>query len=932
MKRLIYIFLILLGFTSSCVRNDRVSVEDPEDIDGKVDLVFGVKLPEQPSTKAMAEDPDISNLYVAVFGGSGFLKEYVQADPVQLATANGVDYTYTVRLSLTDSHVKVHFIANGPATIPFRYEDEVMSALSTAYPQDAYWQKIELENGITAKKDTDGKYIKVNGEYQVTDETKGYFQHIPLIRNFAKIEVMTNTQCENEDFHLISYAVVNKPLKGSIAPYNPSSGSFVTNYQSKTYDQLCASYPGNIPADATMDTDIPDPSDFANAPFYMYERPEPTDDNPTYILIYGTYKRSDPQKNCYYRLELMDEDGYYTIYRNFNYQVVITGIKREGSDTPEDAVNTAGSGDVSTDATAKNLSDISDGRARLYVEYMEKTIVGGGDSVKLKYCFIPDVQNHPTTSSNGSDVLITVGEPGATGEVIYEGRVKKYSADETDGWRTLAFKATTASASTKSQTIKITGNYTFQGSSHRLFRDVTFKLLETQVLSVVCSPDDQEHGSNKAVDVLIKIPRDLPRSIFPINFKIEVEKLSLSPLNDNLPVYPGKSLIDNTTNTYYFIKELSYDDYITLQTAQANAADQKVTVTTHFKTTKDASDTKVYVTADYFNQSYGEYTTYTIKQFSGYEFSNYVQTVPNSPITFSFDMDGTDVPDKVILTLTGLKPNTNSGLVQIGTSNQYEWYNPGQASSASISLLTSNDGGYYKVELSANHYQNGAWDNTLSYPTHSFNPSSGTVGAGAGQQVRFDFSYASPTINNVSTPQIQPVTFTLVGLRPRSTDTQFQDLGGGKWLYTPTNNTAAQTVYFETTAWYATVSVSMDGDSYYAAGPYTKNSVASVNINQGALRFSGLSANTAISVYKSTSPDRVQSFTTSRTNGNPRVYYNPQFTMTQNNYADSDMVYFTYGTGTNIRYSTEAYSIATLASKSNTNYITINWQTTPPTF
>ena len=906
-------------------------MEELEDVDGKVDLVFGVKLPEQPSTKAMAEDPDISNLYVAVFGGSGFLKEYVQADPVQLATANGVDYTYTVRLSLTDSHVKVHFIANGPATIPFRYEDEVMSALSTAYPQDAYWQKIELENGITAKKDTDGKYIKVNGEYQVTDETKGYFQHIPLIRNFAKIEVMTNTQCENEDFHLISYAVVNKPLKGSIAPYNPSSGSFVTNYQSKTYDQLCASYPGNIPADATMDTDIPDPSDFANAPFYMYERPEPTDDNPTYILIYGTYKRSDPQKNCYYRLELMDEDGYYTIYRNFNYQVVITGIKREGSDTPEDAVNTAGSGDVSTDATAKNLSDISDGRARLYVEYMEKTIVGGGDSVKLKYCFIPDVQNHPTTSSNGSDVLITVGEPGATGEVIYEGRVKKYSADETDGWRTLAFKATTASASTKSQTIKITGNYTFQGSSHRLFRDVTFKLLGTQVLSVVCSPDDQEHGSNKAVDVLIKIPRDLPRSIFPINFKIEVEKLSLSPLNDNLPVYPGKSLIDNTTNTYYFIKELSYDDYITLQTAQANAADQKVTVTTHFKTTKDASDTKVYVTADYFNQSYGEYTTYTIKQFSGYEFSNYVQTVPNSPITFSFDMDGTDVPAQVILTLTGLKPNpsseTGATLVQIGSTNQYIWTTNG-VSSASIGLLTSNDGGYYKVELSANHYNNAIHENRLSYvnPRITSPSQNNTVGAGAGREVQFAFSYASPTINNVSTPQIQPVTFTLVGLRPRSTDAQFQDLGGGKWLYTPSSNTAAQTVYFETTAWYATVSISMSGDSYYEVDPINKSSANTATVGQYAIRFLN-HANTSITTYNSAGTS-IRTFTSDRDGDNPS-----QFTLNRTDLED-DKVYFSYKSG-NTTYYTGPYSVNTLSSAYySNNQLRISadsWTTTKPT-
>ena len=112
----------------------------------------------------MADQPQVQNLRVAVFGGSGFLKEYVQAEPVQLATTNNTRYNYKVRLSLSDSHLKVHCIANGPQTLPFKYEDEVMSVQTVSGDQDAYWQKIELPNGITAKKDEDGVYIKVNGE------------------------------------------------------------------------------------------------------------------------------------------------------------------------------------------------------------------------------------------------------------------------------------------------------------------------------------------------------------------------------------------------------------------------------------------------------------------------------------------------------------------------------------------------------------------------------------------------------------------------------------------------------------------------------------------------------------------------------------------------------------------------------------------------
>lgn len=906
MKRLIYIFLILLGFTS-CVKNDRVLEEDPEASGEKVELVFGVKLPEMPETKVMADNPQVTTLHVAVFGGSGFLKEYVQAEPLSGATTNGDEYSYKVRLSLSDSHLKVHFIANGPSTLPFRYEDEVMSALSTSNPQDAYWQKIELPNGITAQKNPDGTYIKVNGEYQVTNETKAYFQHIPLIRNFAKIEVITDADCEANDFHLISYAVVNKPTKGSIAPYNSGAGSFITDYKDKTYAQLKASYPGNIPADATMDTDIPAPSAFSNAPFYMYERPVPTE-NPTYILVYGTYKRSNPQKNCYYRLELMDNEGYYAIYRNFRYQVIITSIKREGSDTPEDAVNAAGSGDVSTDTKTENLSDISDGRARLYVEYMEKTIIGGGGTVTLKYKFIPDVNStSPNPQSNGDDVVITPGAAGSSGAVI-NGAVTKAASDDSDGWRTLSFTAATASNLTKTQTLNIQGNYTYQGVAHRLFRNVTFKLLETQNLTVVCNPSELEHGAGKLVDVLIKLPKDLPRSFFPMKLHIEVEKLSLTPYNDNLPVYPGKSLVDGTTNTYYFVKELTYDDYLALQDA---STDDKVTVTTHFKTTKDASDSQVYVTAQYFNTNHGGFTTYTMKDFTDLKFSNYVQTEPNEPVTFEFDMNGSDVPSTVTLTLTGLKPDPSSAtgatLVQIGSSNSYTWTPSG--SSASIGLLTTTDGGYYKVELSANHYNNAALDNLQSYNNPRFTSPTGNIGAGASQEVQFAYNYPNAA-------SVQPVTFTLAGLRPRSTDTQFQDLGGGKWLYTPSSATAAQTVYFETTAWNASVSVSMDGDSYYAAGPYTKNAVTSVSIGYRTINFTY--RNTRIYVLNS-APTEVTSF---MTRNNTSATNNSAVTLQRTNFED-DKIYF------RCEYNGQTYYSGPHTAANLTNGI-ISWTTANP--
>ena len=160
----------------------------------------------------MKDQPDVQNLYVAVFGSSGFLKEYVQADveESQLARVNGTKYSYSVKLTITDSPVKIHFIANGPNVLPFKNEGQVMANLmknlTDEYP-DAYWQRIEIPIGIRAYKNEDGEYLDKTGNVIDIDHggvpvidpaVEAYFKNtvtesgvtedkgIALIRNFAK--------------------------------------------------------------------------------------------------------------------------------------------------------------------------------------------------------------------------------------------------------------------------------------------------------------------------------------------------------------------------------------------------------------------------------------------------------------------------------------------------------------------------------------------------------------------------------------------------------------------------------------------------------------------------------------------------------------------------------------------------------------------------
>ncbi|MBQ3381874.1 MAG: hypothetical protein IJG54_00860 [Bacteroidales bacterium] len=893
MKKLIYIFLILLGFTS-CMKNDRVTKEP--DATDKVDIVFGVDLPET-HTKVMADDPQVQNLRVAVFGGSGYLKEYVQATPIDLATENSTRYYYKVRLSLSDSYLKVHFIANGPQTLPFKYEDEVMSVQTVSGNQDAYWQKIELPNGITAKKDDEGVYIKVNGEYVVSDETKARFQDIPLVRNFAKIVV----QSETDDFQLLSYALVNKPSMGSIAAYNKKTNAFVMNYQDSTMTQLKSWYPGNIPAAATIDKTIPAASAFSANPVYMYERPIPTEDA-TFLIVYGKYKDG---LNYYYRIELQDADGYYAIYRNWVYTVKIKGILRAGSATPTDAANSAGSGDVSTDQKAENLTDVSDGVARIYVEYTEKTLVGAG-TVTLKFKFLPDASSD-TPANN--QVTVTVGDPGASGAVI-DGSITVATSDDGQGWRQLSFTSTAPGDVLKTQTIRVTGTY--GNPQAKLFRNVTYKLMSIQDMVVVCDPHDLLKGKGEKVDVLIKIPKDLPRSIFPLQLKIESSALSITPDNDNLPVYPGETFVEGKTGaSYYFIKTLDYDDYLALQEA---STDEWVTVTTHFKTSKESSDCSVYVANEYFHTAHDSFITYTIKDFTNLAFDNYSQSAADMPVRFSFNMVATDIPEKVVLKLVGLKPGEGSGLVQIAT-NTYEYSTSG--STASIPLLTSSDDGYYRVDISAAHYNDAYLDNLLEYINPRFTIT--TVPFGVGQTVPFAFSYVYGAV--------EPVTFTLSNLTPTSGDTRFTSLGGDKWLFTPNNTAQAQTINFVTTKFASSVAVSsMEGNQYTPAGPFNLPGILSMSIETRSLEFSGDNYpgnGTSVTLYSS-SGTALATFSVTRYYDWGWVYTNPNFEVDLTQIGDSQNVYFQYRTNNNRTYRSNTYTLTQLNDATTGSPFTIN--------
>lgn len=559
-----YIFLaFLVSVLTSCIpelpdlHTDDGDLEYPAE--GKALIEMSVEVPNQgmASTKAMGDLPDITSFRVVVFGSSGFLKESVDVDPDDfepaLTNGNSTLYKLHVHLSVTDSkNLRINVIANCNRTLPWKNEDVVLNQSAyTTGNQDAYWCRFTLPNGIALKKEYSEttqsmEYVKDGDYYTVTDEVTAAFTGLPMLRNFAKVSVESTTPqlVLNTE---TTMAVINRPDRGSVAPYNAPEATFIDNYKDYTYDNLRSIYDGFAPE--SMQLIDSDPSTVTFVPCvktngtvtggeFIFERPKPgTGDAPSYLIVHGTYyplksgiNKTDLPANwktveaetpgtyidrnagtdCYYKIDFSDDDGYYAILRNFRYHIRITNVSKAGAGTPAEAGSTGGSSDISSAAEAVGLTDISDGYGRIAVSYVEMTIVQAHPVLELKYKFIPNAELGDEgidnrLKSEGGPVSITISpktgpinvisstldsEVGAGTEIDggSNGKIRVLSSQQdAEGYRTIQFTSNAPSADGRTeQTIRISGAIDEYKS---IYRDVKYILMQRQNMEVECVAD-----------------------------------------------------------------------------------------------------------------------------------------------------------------------------------------------------------------------------------------------------------------------------------------------------------------------------------------------------------------------------------------------------------------------------------------------------------
>lgn len=559
--------------------------------------------------------PVLKNLYIAIFGeNGGMLQQFVPA--VQVSDFSSADYGYTnqaeyvAQLPLYDDECHLHFIGNydedALSSLTFEYEKDFMDhmavAIKTTTDADghssitdapvAFWQKVVLPNGIRSEVNP------LTGKLEIAKATKEQLTPIGLVRNYAKITVTADASAK---FDILSYALVNVPYQGSVAPYHPTTTFNNLYTQMNTY---CAP---TAPADKNFVTDLLNSGyigymgnndlifkgnpgygsakhfgDSDNG-LYMYERKVPErSGEQTGVIIELKWDddlpSSDPNyllrgKTYFYKIEVLNDKGeYIPICRNVHYNINLTQLTGAGYEVTGGNASAAFDaafagpffGNISSSIETATLTTINDNIHQISVNRMDYFSVQGGDEVDIYFQFWLNKSGDPSTST--ANYYKEIQAVPSYDPAIAEGGVSDIelvtdSSDPYNGWMHVKVTLNPKDPNGKTLRSKLrVGGQLSEGGIGSLFRDIVFTVMEVQDFTTATKLTVS--ADKKDVTVTIGIPTDLPYTMFPLQVKIESQANNLTTNRADLPVGYGPSAFNGKGNTFYFVKTIQYKDYV----------------------------------------------------------------------------------------------------------------------------------------------------------------------------------------------------------------------------------------------------------------------------------------------------------------------------------------------------------------------------------
>ena len=530
-----------------------------EESGDRVTIEVGISIPEANlATKAMANDPSISNIYIAVFTYKNYLKEFVKAIPLNDSNNPNLDgsgnYVYTpdgsgkykVRFSLekTTSERHVHVLANVPESLTppdFDYVDKVLGEnLYCSGTQDGYWYYIHFADGTG-----------------ISDSSVSAFNDIKMVRNFVQVSLEATV---GSGFTVNGFELYNTPTRGSFLPYKgkDTSGAtpvynFCTSWETAGnatgYTTLLASYSGYlIPGSTPLYRPSYGAGDFpANTdPKFMYEHPA-SQENPTYIIAKLT-KAGDTK---FYRLDILDNDGNKSaLIRNYHYTVTVNSISTVGANSPAEAEQTPSDYNFTLSKETESVDNIYSNGAMMEVEYVEKVFTKASADVPFSYRYNPDV----TASSYEKGSLSAVT---GSGEVTPGWTVGASGTGPSDGWYSTTYSVADPSSMGSDELVS-TFTVTAGTGAKNIVRKISIVSMKPKTLDVSVW---SYNGSN-TLNLTYTIPGGLRPSMFPLQLKYQIDK---DPANGNKQILSPQTagLVTDYEDdaTVIFLEDIYYSDY-----------------------------------------------------------------------------------------------------------------------------------------------------------------------------------------------------------------------------------------------------------------------------------------------------------------------------------------------------------------------------------
>lgn len=661
MKRItIYtLSFLILGLLNACVNDDLGGNLSTGDSGGEVTLNVGVMIPETASiqTRALLDEAANENNegylnglvpYMFIFEDTGnpesnYLRTLVHGEQITPDGDDNIDTEHSrdgvnIRLQKfkatvdgTAENAIIHLVLiqkseqeNYEAQLTDMTDRSEIGMFSGAKGLSsagaAYWKRIEL-----------GKPINNSEESQATLKTK--LSHVKMVRNFAQVGSIKSTV---SGFNILGFVVVNGMDRGYIAAYNENlgdngkagfvefepansnvNGSNLYRYLTNTENYVPVRHPEAYRDNPDQGLSWLNGLTWNNDAKYMFERPV-QDSHRTFVLLKAERNGSE----VYYKLDLGDYDqadqtlaynGYgvfelYNLIRNISYNITITDVASNGHSTPEQAIGSLPSNNITASVDTQNIMSIGDGVDNIEIKIKNiyssteskdndgLTVVIIGDENNIAY---PKNANLLWQYIEGSTINNEVVEhlyPGNelnTNEVIED-----YSPiNEGSDWKGYSLTFRDPGDVPRQETVKFYKKY-------GLSRDVTFILRERwKFVNAPGYPSDVEvypgHysyldnsmppfetlkevrdyineqdgkggpgyvGSQRGAQftVMFELPGDIPRSLFPLEFKIGFDRQNAENayVGDATLVY-GESMFDGQGDTprMQFIKTVTWDYY-----------------------------------------------------------------------------------------------------------------------------------------------------------------------------------------------------------------------------------------------------------------------------------------------------------------------------------------------------------------------------------